>query len=385
MRLRVLRPVGEALPPVKRGADPVGVIPEDYEAIFVQSGTAALALALKVAAERAGPGRHRVLLPGYGCPDLVAATVFAGLEPCLVDTAPDSPFLSMESLEAWLDERVLAVVGVHFLGLAEDIPALRKRCDPLGITVIEDSAQKIPSAGGIDPAADLVVLSFGRGKPAGALGGGALLLRPDAIDRDSVLRHVTGAAQGTRWVGLRRLAYNTAIRPGPYAIMLRLPGLELGVTRYQGLAGIEALDPQLKDCAVAGWSHASRTPLPQQQAMSDLVCHNPLVSELSQASGHESSGPLLRYPALALDKTVRDALLASLWRRGLGASGMYLSALPDIPGLPQLPEFDLVNARSFAMRLLTLPVHADVIADDWAEISRIMTHAARKYAARQML
>ena len=375
MRLRVLRPVGEALPPVKRGADPVGVIPEDYEAIFVQSGTAALALALKVAAERAGPGRHRVLLPGYGCPDLVAATVFAGLEPCLVDTAPDSPFLSMESLEAWLDERVLAVVGVHFLGLAEDIGALRKRCDPLGITVIEDSAQKIPSAGGIDPAADLVVLSFGRGKPAGALGGGALLLRPDAIDRDSVLRHVTGAAQGTRWVGLRRLAYNTAIRPGPYALVSRLPGLELGVTRYQALADIEALDAQLTDCAVATWRHAVTERAASQASIGRriqaVIQQGRALRTLAHVTDQPGT-PLLRCPVLARDLAHRDRLHDALSREGLGSSKMYGAALADISGLPPVNAQDLDNARKFADRLFTLPTHGDVGDSDLEKIASVL-------------
>jgi len=281
----------------------------------------------------------------------------------------------MESLEAWLDERVLAVVGVHFLGLAEDIGALRKRCDPLGITVIEDSAQKIPSAGGIDPAADFVVLSFGRGKPAGALGGGALLVRPDAVDRDSALRHVRGAPRRTRWVGLRRLAYNTAIRPGPYALVSRLPGLELGVTRYQALAGIEALDAQLKDCAVASWRHAATARAASQASIGRriqaVIQQGRALRTLAHVTDQPGT-PLLRCPVLARDLAHRDRLHDALSRESLGSSKMYGAALADIPGLPPVNAQDLDNARKFAARLFTLPTHGNVDDRDLEKIASVL-------------
>ena len=57
---------------------------------------------------------------------------------------------------------------------------LRPLADAAGAVLIEDSAQAFPRDGGGDFwQGDLVVLSFGRGKPVSLLGGGAVLYRDE--------------------------------------------------------------------------------------------------------------------------------------------------------------------------------------------------------------
>ncbi len=67
---------------------------------------------------------------------------------------------------------------------------------------------------------------------------------------------------------------------------------------------------------------------------------------------------LLRYGLLAPDRAVRDRVLAKLDR--FGASEFYGAALPDLPGMPPVESSGIEEARRFADRLLTLPVHSDV-------------------------
>ena len=139
-----------------------------------------------------------MVLPAYGCPDLVAATLQAGGVPLLVDTLVGSPFIDPARL-AQVDAPVAAVVGVHFLGMAQDLAALGVAAENLGAVLIEDSAQSLPAVRDSLPAAELAIYSFGRGKPAGALGGGALRTPPAGR---AVCRAISRAV---RWNGCRWL------------------------------------------------------------------------------------------------------------------------------------------------------------------------------------
>lgn len=375
MRLAVLRPAGERLPRIRTGVAEEAVVPPGYAAVFVRSGTAALALALKLLSARAAPHRRRVLLPAYGCPDLVAAVEFNGLVPELVDTAADSPFMSIEHLQERLGEDVLAVVGAHFLGLAENIPRLVAACTPFGVTVIEDSAQKVPGAGSIPPCGDFVVLSFGRGKPAGALGGGALLLKDQDYMRAArdLLAEPVGRGTG---VFLRRIAYDIGIQPRPYAFISRVPGLHLGETRYRCLEGITGLDEARRAYALGGWAAAPRgasaSQLAYQKDLAGVGDFQPLVGLEEQYAGE----PLGRYPVLCRDSSRRERLHEALSLKGLGSSVMYGACLADLPGLPEMVVSRHQNARAFAVRLLTLPTHNDVRPSHIDRIFRAITSLA---------
>jgi dTDP-4-amino-4,6-dideoxygalactose transaminase len=297
--------------------------------------------------------------------------VFAGLEPELVATAAESPFLSQQALRQRLGKDVLAVVGAHFLGLAEEIPALHSLCEARGVTVIEDSAQKVPGAGGIDACGDLVVMSFGRGKPAGALGGGALLFRAERFDPGLVRRHIGDSPRARAPVGWRRMAYNAGIRPVPFGLASRLPGLELGVTRYRPLEGILGAAPGLQGHALSGWANARRDPGRAQTlyagAIGGLADVRPLPAMAAQPTV-----PLGRYPVLAASVSMRDALYGRLRAAGLGPSAMYGVPLSAIDGVAVPWRPDLRNATDFAARLLTLPTHSDVSDRDVARIVDII-------------
>lgn len=364
MSLRRLRPVGEPLGPA--GGGPAGW-PAGYRVFLVQSGTAALALALVALAARA-PGRRRVLLPGYGCPDLVAAVVHAGLTPELVDTLPGQPFMDPARLASQLGDDVLAVLGVHVLGLAERLAELSSLAAARGAVLVEDSAQRLPEADG--PLADLVVLSFGRGKPAGALGGGALLLREPALAGLEVNRFIGPASAPRLPAALSRRLYNLLISPWPYGLVSRLPGLGLGATVYRPLAGIHALDPARAAFAASQFRRSrARLPGPAQSALREGLGRLPAVVDLA---AEQPGARLLRYPLLAPDRATRDCWYARLSAAGLGASVFYGQALADLPGLPPCREAGLDQSRQLAGRLLTLPVHSAVRPADLRRMLAIL-------------
>ena len=121
-------------------------------------------------------------MPAYACPDLVSAAKYAGVKPVLVDFEHDRPWMSVDEIKGVVSEKVIAIVAVNFLGIPERMQAIRGVADEYDALVIEDSAQAFP----VSPdtnfwKGDIVIVSFGRGKPVSLLGGGALLLRLDQL------------------------------------------------------------------------------------------------------------------------------------------------------------------------------------------------------------
>ena len=71
---------------------------------------------------------------------------------------------------------------------------------------------------------------------------------------------------------------------------------------------------------------------------------------------------LLRYPLLCKSADQRDQILKNLSSQGLGVSPLYQYAITEIPMVSELVEVqgELQNAKQFARRFLTLPVHEHV-------------------------
>ena len=153
-----------------------------YTPGFFDSGTSALAASILAAVNVKGASKPEVILPAYGCPDLISAVVFAGAKPVLVDLEAERPWMDLEQVSAHITGHTVAVIAASLCGIPERLGALRQITEQAELLLIEDSAQLFP--GSIDEAnwqGDLVVISFGRGKPVSLLGGGAVLFRDKRI------------------------------------------------------------------------------------------------------------------------------------------------------------------------------------------------------------
>lgn len=359
---RALRPVGSPIPlrASANEAEPDLTCGGRYSVRFLDSGTAALAQALFFARHRAG-GKP-ALLPAYGCPDLVAAAVFAGVESRMVDLEAESPFLSHSALRAHADQSC-AIVAVNFLGMPERLDALRALAHDAKTLLVEDSAQMAPFAGGTMPTGDLVVYSFGRGKPVSLLGGGALLIRRELAEEfDFVLPAPSPAAASTLFFRMKSVIYNVAIQPQVYSLLRNIPALRLGRVEYRPLEKITGMPMSARSLLGAAFRRSACISAPQKLLAGALAAVPDALVDLPVALGH-ATAPLLRYPLL-VNAGARNELAAELSRAGLGASVLYGKALADLDGLPPTTGEPPENAREFAARLITLPVHADVKPKD---------------------
>lgn len=345
-----------------------------YSAKFVNSGTAALAEALATA-RKLRPDRSEVILPGYACPDLVSAAVYAGLKPVLVDIEPDSHYLAQDQLSLLLErESVLAVVAVNFLGIPDKLESLAELCVSNGIFLVEDNAQAFPVPGET-LYGDFVITSFGRGKPVSLLGGGMLLSKEKHNANSEAL--TTSQSNGAINYRIKAEIYNKIIFSPFYGVIEKLPFLKVGETRFKSLERVERMPAHIYSrldtnvCAYLSRNLGVQTAISESLGSScKNICNLPV-----QAGINLRGRRLLRYPILACSAEARDEALARLNGQGLGATAMYQQVLPDIPGvMPHLKgEVLLPHARQFAQRLITLPVHEGVATKHIQAIQKVFS------------
>jgi dTDP-4-amino-4,6-dideoxygalactose transaminase len=351
-----------------------------WRARFYASGTTALAAVLLAAARRCGREGGEAILPAYGCPDLVSATVRAGLHPVLADLAADRPWLDPEAVRRAVSPRTVAVVAVDLFGIPERLERLREAVGP-DVCVIEDAAQCVPAAGD-GWRGDPVVLSFGRGKPVGLLGGGAVLTR----DGDWAASlpdpgRAPGSPAGELRFRLRATLYNLLRHPRAYWLPAGLPFLKLGQTRFVPLDGIESLDEAARCRLPANLARYRSGGDDHASAVGRMVAGLPVAGLVDLpavcGAGAGTGVRLLRYPLLLPDAAAREHVLGRLTAAGLGATRMYPDVLRRIPGVAPFlgggADAEYGNAESFARRLLTLPVHGGVGA---AAIARMRDRIA---------
>lgn len=328
-----------------------------WHATLFGSGTQALAASLLALREHS-PGRDEVLFAAYNCPVLVSAAVYAGCQPVLVDYEAERPWLDLRALDARLSTRTLAVIAVDLLGIAERYGALRTACARVGCALVQDAAQGFPSRAGERAwQGDVVVLSFGRGKPVSLLTGGAVLTRDDALHQE-VSRLAVPAEFNHRLHALKVRAYNLLRHPWLYRLPTLLPGLHLGETRYSALRGIQAMPEALAACLPPA-AHAFRRAACPQALYPAFLAGSGLL-DLPTLCRQPAGERLSRYPVLAADGTTRDRLLGRL--ASLGASALYGKVLPQVSGVAvHLTDVgSYPAAEAFASRLLTLPNHDGV-------------------------
>jgi dTDP-4-amino-4,6-dideoxygalactose transaminase len=344
---------------------------------WVDSGTSALALALCDVREQFAHVQYpRVIIPGYCCPDLVAACVFAGVEAVAIDISVDDPSYDFDQLRTHLDGNVIAVVAVNFLGIAERLMELRRLITELGLNtrIIEDNAQWFPSS---DKEAifssDYVTFSFGRGKPLSLLGGG-LLLSATPLD-SSLVRKIAPAESPSRLLPWKIRAYNVLLKPQFYLLLNRNPLLSLGKTEYHPLNEVRFMDGFRCDLLLENFNAYRK----RESTVADAIHSQVTDSGLQSLAALNSSRArrLLRYPLLCGSVEQRDALLKSCNNAGLGSTAMYANALDKVNGVAgrvTVPAA-LDNATHFARRFMTLPVHTGVTKYHQAKMKQILQMA----------
>ena len=147
--------------------------------VAVNTGTSALHVSLLAAG--VGPGDEVITTP-HTFVATVAAIVYTGARPVLVDIDPRRMTLDPERIEAAITPRTKALLPVHLYGQTADMDPILEIAAKHGLTVIEDACQAHGAAYKGRPAGSLgrlAAFSFYPGKNLGACGEGGMALTSD--------------------------------------------------------------------------------------------------------------------------------------------------------------------------------------------------------------
>lgn len=198
-------------------------------AVAVSCGTAALHLAVKLAAERlygssTGTSTPQGLGKGgslYGkrvfCSSLTfAATVnpvvYEGGEPVFIDSSPEDWNMDPQALELAFESYpdVMLVILVHLYGVPAQADEIRKICDRHGALLIEDAAESLGAlykgrqTGSIG---DYGVISFNGNKIITGSSGGMLLVN-DRYSAEKARKWSTQSRESAPWYQHEETGYN---------------------------------------------------------------------------------------------------------------------------------------------------------------------------------
>lgn len=302
-------------------------------------------------------GYKNLLLGAYGCPDIVAAALKGGFRVKLVDVNPRTLEPNFGDFNA--QENVVFLSNLY--GLVDSTVGLGR------YKLIDDACQAALSFEGVNRVGSrgLGVLSFGRGKAACAVGGGAIIgfgETPEVISEK--LFSLT-----------RLLAYSILENPSLYSIFSSLPFLKLGETRFQP----DYSDTPLSTgkvaaalTAICNFEQEVKSKLATQELWIKSLAGLNVVLPVSERGRESSAAVLTRFPVLVPNN--RDRIFSELSKAGLGASISYHTPLDKLCHLDV--DCNLDGASCVASQIITLPTHRYVKQSDILKVSEII----KKYA-----
>jgi dTDP-3-amino-3,4,6-trideoxy-alpha-D-glucose transaminase len=305
-------------------------------AVAVASGTDALRLALQ--ALEVGPG-DEVIVPSNALPTSfgVAAT---GCRIRFCDARQEDYNLDPADVAGLLSPRTRAIVAVHLYGHPADVPALRALADQHGLALVEDCAQAHGARWEGRPAGtfgDVAAFSFYPTKNLGALGDAGLVATRDAALAARVRR--------LRTYGEERRFFSTEI-----GINSRMDELQAAFLRVK----LRHLDANVRRRREAA------------RLYDQLLA--PLVAIPPARDGTDHARHL--YP-VAVDG--RDRVLDVLRQAGIPAGVHYPLGAHDQPCFAHFRERDLPCTERLAGRLVSLPMHTELLPEDIARVADTLT------------
>lgn len=355
------------------------------------SGTHALLIALRTLRKRA-PRRDTVIMPAYTCPLVPIAVHSLGLRVQLCDTRRGHFDFDPGQLRRLADARTLAILPTHLSGRIADVELACEVARNAGAWVIEDAAQALGARVGntsVGLRGDIGFFSLAAGKGLSLHEGGLLVSRDDELRAALAGHAVQHVRSSLRWELLRSvqlIGLAACYRPSLLSLVYGNP-LRSALQRddlEEAVGDIFPLDiPQHR---VSHWRQnigaraARRLPAFLQAGrlralqLRVQLAQLPAVEVVDGLAGSGGTWPLLML--LLPSQRARDAVLKDLWPRGLGASRMFIHALPDYTYLRGIvPQDDMPNARDFAARMLTLGNSAWQTREDTAEILQVLARA----------
>jgi len=328
-------------------------------AIGVQSGTAALVLALR--ALRIGPG-DEVITPANMDISVPAAPRLVGATLRWADVGLTSHTLEATAVEGAITPRTRAVIVPHAYGFVADLDAMEAICRPRGIAIIEDACLAFGSRHRgrvVGSIGDVGCFSFGPYKPLGGLANGGLV-----TTNDDGLYRVVRMLRGYGRLDPERVATpaeRETLRFEEEGLNLKLDNLTAAFLRVK-LAYAEA------------W-------IERKRAIGEMYMQGLRDAGVGMPSILPGSDPVpWKMPIRVPD---RERVLSDLEARGVQASLLYIPPMHRQPVYVRagLNVAALANTDCLGAETLCLPVNPTMTDDDVRTVCDAVREAVAKTGA----
>ena len=318
-------------------------------ALAVNSGTAALHLALSAAGVRPG---DEVIVPTFTFTATAEAVVYLGARPVLADVDPVTGNLQPDEVARLINGRTRAVLPVHLAGHPCDLDAIGAIAHGAGAMVIDDAAHALPArlrGRPVGTLADATAFSFYATKNITTAEGGMV---------------TTAREDWAEWMRLRRLhgmsrdAWKRYTAEGSWAYEVvdvgfkyNLPDVlaAIGIAQLRKLDGFVAARRAIVARYRAGLADVGTVALPEEPAEGESAWHLFVVR--------------LDLDRLRID---RGGVIEELRRRGIGTSVHFipLHRHPYYRRTLGAGAGDFPGAEDLFARCVSLPLYPGLTGAD---------------------
>jgi perosamine synthetase len=325
----------------------------------VSSGKAALTIIL-LALKALSPSKRQVLMPAYTCFSVPSAVVKSGLEVALCDMDVDTYDYDDRLLQHAVNPDTLCVISGNLFGIPSNIDRIVDVCRGKGIYVVEDAAQAMGCRNEdrlIGTIADVGFYSLGRGKNITCGSGGIIVTNSDVIA--SAVNTLYNQLAEPRFLKnirefLKAILLGLFIRPSLYWFPAGLPFLKLGETFFYRDFPVERLSG-MKAGMLRNWRRRLEEYNRKRKENADYYFG---ALQFESRPGLLAATALLRLPVIADNQEMRDNIIASSSKRGLGISRMYPSPINFIEEIKiNFSRQEYPAARMLSECLFTVPIH----------------------------
>ncbi len=301
-------------------------------AFAVNSGTAALHLALLAASVRRG---SEVIVPSFTFVSTAEVVMLVGAKPVFVDINPDTYNIDPEKVQKAVTKRTKAIMPVDLFGLPADMKPIEEIAEEHGLVVVEDAAQAHGAQYGGKPAgsfADLACWSFYASKNMTTGEGGMITTNND--DYAGKLPYMRSHGETREYV--------SSMIGGNF----RMPEMEAAV----GCVQLRKLPKFLNQ---------------RRRNAERLVAELRGVDELQLPTvpeGYRHSWYLFTVRLKDADVKKRDRVVGELRRLGIGATVYYPVPIHLMPFYRRFCKHRLPHTERAARQVFSLPVHPAVTA-----------------------
>jgi dTDP-4-amino-4,6-dideoxygalactose transaminase len=333
-------------------------------AIAVNSGTAALHLALEAAGIKAG---DEVLVPTMTFAATAEVVVQLGAKPILVDCSPDTLNIDPAALERAISPRCKAVIPVHFAGHPCDMDAIGQIAAAHNLVVVEDAAHALPArwrGNMIGAIGDLTCFSFYATKTITTGEGGMITTaRTDWAERMRIMSlH-----------GISKDAWKRYTAEGSWRYEIIAPGYKYNLTDMAAALGIS----QLARC-----EDFLRARLRCKALYDEGFAAQPAIQLPVARAGVEHAWHLyvIRIDPHQL-RIDRDQMIALLKERNIGVAVHFipLHLHPYYRDTYGYTPADFPCASAAFERIISLPIYPRLTAADIEDVVTAITDLTREY------